>query len=55
MKNTIFPEDQNSDHFLLTNEYKLAVKRRSDRLMNYFLPGFFLAGIGFAFFTIPGR
>ena len=50
MNSTIFPADQNSEHRLLTNEYMLAVKRRSDRLMNYFLPGFFLAGIGFAFF-----
>lgn len=35
---------------LLANKFKLAVKDRSDRLMNYFMPGFFLAGIGFAFF-----
>lgn len=50
MNNTTFTSDQNSEHRLLTNDYKLAVKRRSDRLMNYFLPAFFLAGIGFAFF-----
>jgi two-component system sensor histidine kinase/response regulator len=30
--------------------FRLELKKRSDRLMNYFLCGFFLLGLGFAFF-----
>ena len=33
-----------------TVAFRLEVKKRSDRLMNYFLPGFFLTGLVLAFF-----
>ncbi len=33
-----------------TVAFRFEVKKRSDRLMNYFLPGFFLTGLALAFF-----
>jgi signal transduction histidine kinase len=45
MTNSEFIEHQDQ-----TNAFRLQVKKRSDRLMNYFLPGFFLVGLVFAFF-----
>lgn len=41
--------EKNSDE-QQTVAFQLAVKKRSDRLMNYFLPGFFLTGLLFAFY-----
>lgn len=41
---------QNGEQRLLTALFRKSVKERSDRWMNYFLTGFFLAGIGFASF-----
>jgi len=35
---------------LHTSAFRLSVKKRSDKLMNYFLPGFFLTGLALAFF-----
>src|ERR1700680_1635970 len=35
---------------LHADAFRLEVKKRSDRLMNYFLSGFFLLGLAFAFF-----
>jgi two-component system sensor histidine kinase/response regulator len=45
MINSEFIECENQ-----TTAFKLEVKRRSDRLMNYFLIGFFLVGLALAFF-----
>jgi len=45
MTNSEFAEREDQ-----TLAFQLEVKNRSDRLMNYFLPGFFLVGLAFAFF-----
>lgn len=46
----LLPAGHDAEKQLLADKFKLSVKERSDKLMNYFVPGFFLAGIGFAFF-----
>ena len=38
----------NTEQQQLTAEFRLTVKKRSDKLMNYFLPGFFLIGLAVA-------
>src|SRR5262245_46051186 len=49
MKNTLDTHYQ-TEVLRHTAAMQLEVKERSDRLMNYFLPGFFLGGLAFAFF-----
>ncbi len=47
---TLSPPTANSEKQIRTIAFNLGVKKRSDKIINYFLVSFFLAGLIFAFF-----
>ena len=50
MKDILLTDPDNADLRAYRNFFQEEVKRRSDRLMNYFMAAFFAAGLVFAFY-----